>query len=208
MTAPAALRWLKTSSIWTYRTLTWAIVAATFAVGAVVLGLRYWLLPSIDNFRDDIARVVSNASRQHISIGRISGNWDGLRPRLILENVTVFDRSDRPALELARVDSTLSWRSLAVMRVSFHALDVYRPMLDVRRDAQGGMWVAGIQVDAAGSEDGGFVDWLLDQPDIEIHDAGVQWTDEMRGAPPLTLNRVHLQIVNRGRRHRFGLQAE
>jgi len=208
VTAPAALRWLKKSSIWTYRTLTWAIVVVTFAVGAVVLGLRYWLLPNIDNFREDIARVVSNASRQHIAIGKISGNWDGLRPRLIFENVTVFDRSDRPALELARVDSTLSWRSLAVMRVSFHALDVYRPMLDVRRDPQGGIWVAGIELDSTGSDGGGFVDWLLDQPDIEIHDAGLEWTDEMRGAPPLTLKHVRLQIVNRGRRHRFGLQAE
>ena len=118
MTAAAALRWLKKSTLWTYRTLVWAMLAAIFAVGAVVLGLRYWVLPNIDHFRDDIARAVSNASRQHISIGKISGNWDGLRPRLVLENVMVYDRADRPALELTRVDSTLSWRSLAIMRVS------------------------------------------------------------------------------------------
>jgi uncharacterized protein (TIGR02099 family) len=209
VTAAAALRWLKKSTLWTYRTLVWAMLAATFVVGAVVLGLRYWVLPNIDDFRDDIARAVSNASRQHISIGKISGNWDGLRPRLVLENVVVYDHADRPALELTRVDSTLSWRSLAIMRVSFHALDIYNPMLDVRRDAQGGVWVAGIEVDAsASSDDGGFAEWLLDQPDIEIHDAALRWTDELRGAPALSLKHVNLQLVNRGRRHRFGLQAE
>lgn len=208
MTAAAALRWLKKSSVWTYRTLVWALLAVAFVTGAVVLGLRYWLLPNIDHFRDDIARVVSNASRQHISIGKISGNWDGLRPRLVLENVTVYDRSDRPALEFSRVDSTLSWRSLAIMRVSFHALDIYKPVLDVRRDPQGGIWVAGIELDQSAGEGGGFADWLLEQPDIEVHDAGLVWTDELRGAPPLALKHVNLQLVNRGRRHRFGLQAE
>lgn len=208
MTAAAALRWLKESSLWTYRTLLWVTFAVTLAIGSVVLGLRYWLLPNIDHFREDIERVVSEATRQHIAIGRISGNWDGLRPRLVLENVTVHDKADRPALELSRVDGTLSWRSLAVMNVSFHALDIYRPALDVRRDARGGIRVAGIELDAAGGDGGGFADWLLHQPDIEIHDASLNWTDEQRGAPTLALSHVNLQLVNRGRRHRFGLQAE
>ena len=208
MSVAAALGWVKKSSACTYRAVIWALLAVAFAAGAVVLGLRYWLLPNIDHYRDDIARAVSNASHQHIAIGKISGNWDGLRPRLVLEDVTVYDRSDRPALEFSRVDSTLSWRSLAIMQVSFHALDIYQPTLDVRRDAQGGMWVAGIALDENGGEGGGFADWLLDQPDIEIHDAAVRWTDELRRAPPLALTQVNLQLVNRGQRHRFGLRAE
>lgn len=204
----AALRWLKTSSLWTYRTLLWATLTVIFLCAAVVLGLRYWLLPNIDNYRDDIARAVSSAARQHISIGHISGNWDGLRPRLVLENVIVYDKADRPALELSRVDSTLSWQSLAVLRVSFHALDIYRPVLDVRRDGRGVLWVAGIEADTAAADGGGFGDWLLAQPDVEIHDATLVWNDEQRMAPELRLSRVNLQIVNRGKRHRFGLTAE
>jgi len=208
VTAAAALRWLKKSSLWTYRTLLWALFAVVLVCGAVVLTLRYAVLPNIDSYRDDIARIVSDATRQHIAIGKITGNWDGLRPRLVLENVVVYDKADRPALELSRVDSTLSWRSLAVMRVSFHALDIYRPVLDVRRNAQGVISVAGLELGSAGSEGGGVADWLLEQPDIEIHDAAVDWTDEARGAPPLALRRVYLHLANRGQRHRFGLQAE
>lgn len=205
--ASAALRWLKTSSLRTYRTLLWATLTAIFLCASVVLGLRYWVLPNIDHYREDIARLVSNASRQHISIGHISGNWDGLRPRLVLENVTVYDHADRPALALSRVDGTLSWRSLAALHVSFYALDIYRPVLDVRRDARGALSVAGIEMGAAG-DGGGFGNWLLEQPDIEIHDAALNWTDELRNAPPLRLSRVNLQLVNRGTRHRFGLTAE
>ena len=208
MTAAAALRWLKKSSLWTYRTVLWALFAVVLVCGTVVLTLRYAILPNIDSYREDIARIVSDATRQHIAIGKISGNWEGLRPRLMLENVTVYDKADRPALELSRVDSTLSWRSLAVMRVRFHALDIYRPVLDVRRSVDGVISIAGMELDAAESEGGGFADWLLQQPDIEIHDAAVDWTDEARGAPTLALRRVNLRLLNGGQRHRFGLQAE
>ena len=163
------------------------MLAAIFVVGAVVLGLRYWVLPNIDDFRDDIARAVSNASRQHISIGKISGNWDGLRPRLVLENVMVYDQAG-PAR--ARADARRQHAVVAIARdhagAAFMRSTSTIPMLDVRRDAQGGVWVAGIEVDAsASSEGGGFAEWLLDQPDIEIHDAALRWTDELRGAPPL-----------------------
>jgi uncharacterized protein (TIGR02099 family) len=208
VTAAAALRWLKTSSLWTYRTVLWTVLAVVFVCASVVLSLRYWVLPNIDTFRPQIERVVSEATHQHISIGRISGNWDGLRPRLVLEGVTVYDKADRPALRFSRVDSTLSWRSAAIMRVSFHALDIYQPMLDVRRDAKGTISVAGIELDTQQTEGGGFVAWLLDQPDIELHDAGVVWTDDLRAAPPHALQHVTLHLVNRGRRHRFGLQAQ
>ncbi len=42
---------------------------------------------------------------------------------------------------------------------------------------------------------------------IEIRDATIVWTDELRGAPQLELKSVRLQIVNRGGNHQFGLRA-
>ncbi|MGH6693342.1 MAG: YhdP family protein, partial [Gammaproteobacteria bacterium] len=52
-----------------------------------------------------------------------------------------------------------------------------------------------------------FADSLLRQRDIEVHDATIIWNDELRKAPQLELRNVHLQLVNRGDRHRFGLRA-
>ncbi|MDH5536063.1 MAG: YhdP family protein, partial [Betaproteobacteria bacterium] len=192
------------SSLWVYRVLTWSVLLLGLAVAAVVLSLRYWVLPNVDSYRDKIARTISHVANQQITISRISGNWDGMRPELVLEGVTVFDASGRPALELSRVDNTLSWLSLAVLEPRFHSLEIHQPALDVRRDARGVIAVAGIELKEEG---GGFVDWLLRQREFAVRDANISWHDGLRGAPSLELKRVNLVVRNSGGRHRFGLKA-
>lgn len=195
--------WTRVSSLWVYRALTWSVLAAGLIFAAAVLALRYWVLPNIEEYREDIARVVSKTVRQKIEIGYIRGNWDGLRPQLVLEQVRVLDVEGRPVLQLSRVDSTLSWLSLVTLQPRFRALDIHRPTLEVRRDATGAIFVAGVKV----SKDGGFGNWLLRQRDVEVIDATVAWTDEQRAAPRVEFKHVRLHMINRGSRHRFGLQA-
>ena len=201
----AVFRWLRIRSLAIYRLLTWMVLGAGLLFAAMVIGLRYWILPNIEHYRDDIAQAVSKAANQRITIGKISGNWDGIRPELVLENVTVFDHAGRPALELSRIDNTLSWLSFAALEPRFHALNISRPTFDIRRDARGVISVAGIELKAP--EDGGFVDWLLRQPEIAVRDAAITWRDELRGAAPLELKHVELLVRNRGARHRFGLRG-
>jgi uncharacterized protein (TIGR02099 family) len=203
----AALRWLKLSSAWTWRALGWMVGGVALASAILVVALRYWFLPNVDLYRDEIAAAISSAVDLRVTIGRISADWDGMRPMLTLEQVTVFDKAGRRALELARVENTLAWRSLPSMRLHFYALDIYRPTLEIRRDANGVLSVAGIELRTDDREHAGFVDWLLAQRDIEVHNAEVSWTDELRHAPPLRLSDASLQILNRGNHHRFGLRA-
>ena len=200
------LGWLGISSLWVYRVVTWTVLAGGLAFAGAVLGLRYWILPNIESYRGDIARIVSERARQKVAIGSIHANWDGLRPQLMLGQVTVFDAAGRPALELTRIDTTLSWLSLATLELRFHAVDIYRPTLDVRRDARGVLSVAGIEM--TGPEaGGGFADWLLRQRDVEVHDAAIVWNDELRAAPQIEFKSVFFQLFNRGSRHYFGLRA-
>ncbi len=98
---------MRVSTLWVYRAIAWSVLAAGLVCASVVLALRYWILPNIENYRDDIARIVSEKARQKITIGSISANWDGLRPQLMLEQVTVHDAGGTPALMLSRVDHTL-----------------------------------------------------------------------------------------------------
>lgn len=200
-------RWFKSCSLWGYRLLTWGILASGFLFAAIILTLRYWILPDIAAYRDDIAQTLSRSLQQRVSIGGIAANWDGLRPQLALSQVVVHDAGGRPALELPRVDATLSWRSAALLQINFHALDVYRPVLTVRRDVQGGITVGGIALNLDEPGSGGFSRWLLGQRDIEIHDAKLVWNDDLRGAPALELDRLQLRIVNSGDRHRLGMRA-
>lgn len=207
MPISAKLKWLHISSLWGYRILTWAVLAVGFAFAAIVLSLRYWVLPNIEQYRGDIAQAVSQAAHQRVTIGKISANWDGIRPELVLENVTLFDAGNQPALELPRVDNTLSWLSLLTFELRFHSLEFRRPVLNIKRDARGTIWVAGIALTQRPEEGGGVADWLLRQRKIVVRDAEISWLDELRGAPQLDLKRVDLQVENRGDRHRFGLRA-
>ncbi|MFN7086091.1 MAG: YhdP family protein [Burkholderiales bacterium] len=201
------LKWLRVSSLRVYRVLTWVVVGAGFAFAVIVLSLRYWVLPNIGQYREDIARAVSQAANQRVTIGKISASWDGMRPELVLEGVTVYDDAGRPALELPRVDNTLSWLSLGVGGLRFHQIEFHQPTLNVRRDADGTVWVAGIALARKPEEGEGVVDWLLRQREIVVRDATLSWSDEMRGAPLLDLTQVQLRLANRSERHRFGLRA-
>ena len=191
---------------WCWHRLVWIIALGLLLVAGSVLALRYWVLPHIESYRETIAQSVSQAAGQRVTIGKITADWDGLRPRLNLGNVVVYDKTGRAALTLQRVDSTLSWRSVIWRQPLFHALDFYEPALDIRRDKNGVVSVGGIEMGGDGGE-GGFSDWVLSQRDIEIHNAAIDWTDEKRGAPLLQLRQVSLQLVNRGKRHRFGVKA-
>ncbi len=206
MSFPTARRWLTAGSVWTSRALILSALGVALTCGFLLLSLRYWVLPNIESYREDIAARVSRAADLRITIERISGHWRGVRPHLKLEGVTVYDKAGRRALVLARVDSTVAWKSLVTLRPHFHTLDIHQPLLDVRRDSKGILSIAGIALEGDRTN-GGFSDWMLAQPDVEIHDASVTWTDELRQAPPLQLSAVNLQLVSRGSRHRFGLRA-
>lgn len=207
MSLAAARSRIQSSSLLIYRVLTWAVLVTGFVFAAVILGLRYWILPDIGNHREAIAQRLSAAVQQKVTIGGLSGNWNGLRPQLALDQVVVHGADGRAALELPRVEATLSWRSAALLQVNFHSLDIYRPVLTMRRDSRGALTVAGIPLKLEEQSDGAVSRWLLDQRDIQIHDARLLWNDELRAAPVLELDQVRLRIVNSGDRHRLALRA-
>ncbi|SFW29074.1 TIGR02099 family protein [Nitrosovibrio sp. Nv17] len=181
------------------------MAAACFA--CLLLLLRYWLLPDIERYRETIAAAISHATGQHVTIGGIRANWDGLRPHMLLHTVKVHDRAGHPVLLLQQLEGTLAWRSLAHAELRFRTIEIDRPDLIVRRDASGAIHVAGFLVDAepADGEDG-FSDWLLRQRQVIIRNATILWRDELRNAPALPL-RVDLRLRNNGDRHRFGIRA-
>lgn len=196
------------AGVWLWARRLFLFGAGVFALlfAAAVVALRYWLLPDIGLYRQDIAASLTQATGHRIDIGRIAGDWEGLRPRLVLEKVTVHDLDGKPALELGHVESVLSWWSLLTADVRFYSLAIDRPMLEVRRDPDGLIYVAGMVTNQPGVK-GHFLNWLLRQHRIVIRDAEIHWQDKLRQAPLLELHNVNLRVENHGSRHRFGLKA-
>ncbi len=170
--------------------------------------LRYWLLPDIEHYRNDIASAISQAAGQRVTIDSISANWDGLHPHLVLRKLQVYDKEDNPALLLNKLESTPSWRSLLYGELRFREIKIYQPNLLVQRDAKGVLYVAGISLDKEQTaSQNGFLNWLLYQRHVDVINAHILWQDEKRGAPLLELKAVSLHLENSKSRHRFGLRA-
>ncbi len=188
------------------RVLEWLAWCALFAVVAVVLALRYWLLPHVEDYRAPIVAALSRSIGLPVKIGAIEADWQGLRPRLNFSDVRIYDRAGRVALVLPAVKNVVSWRSVMFLDLRLRSLTVEAPKLTVRRDAAGEIYIAGMQLSGA-APGGGFSDWVLGQREIVVHDAEIEWRDEKRGAPPLALHAVDFRLRNTGDKHAMGLSA-
>jgi uncharacterized protein (TIGR02099 family) len=203
-----AFRLFKHGAAWGYRLLAILGVVCAVAFAAVVLMMRYWILPNIDTYRPLLARALSKAANQRIDIGHIEGEWDGLRPRLILRDLRLLDREGRERVHLQEVDSTLAWVSVLSGELEFYAIELQNLKLEVRRSASGAFEIAGIVLGQSNEAGGsGLGDWLLRQHRIVLRDSELSWTDEKLSGLPLELKDVEIRVEQLFGTHRFALQA-
>jgi uncharacterized protein (TIGR02099 family) len=200
----------RTANTVTHHTLAFvfkALVVAYFIFCAIVLSLRYIVLPNVDTYKPHIERMVSRAIGNKVSIGALDASWQGLHPRFGLRDVIIHDKSGNDALTLPEVEATLSWWSFAAGDLRLHRLRINRPDLDIRRDTQGGLYVGGIFLDPGKSGNSKGPDWVLSQREIVVRGGRVRWNDEQRAAPELMLENVDIVLRSNWQRHLFALRA-
>jgi uncharacterized protein (TIGR02099 family) len=190
------------------RALAWAALAVYFGVGFLVLGLRQVVLPNIAHYRGDIERSLAHTLALPVAIHAIDARWQGLWPNLRIHGLVIQDAEGRPALAFDEVEADLAWSTLWHWQPHFARLEIDAPSLDLRRDAQGRLFVAGLEIKADNQPGDDFSDWLLAQDRVVIRNATVTWHDDLRQAPPLALAKLDFDLRNSGSRHRFGLTAE
>ncbi|NYT61355.1 TIGR02099 family protein [Alcaligenaceae bacterium] len=190
-----------------------AFLVVYFLAAGVFLGIRYWILPNIDQWRPYIAQQLSTALHTRVSLGEVKADWHGLHPRLELTDVSFTDRRDRKVLSLPKVRAVLSWRSVLVGMPQFVSLQADNIDISIRRDRRQRLWVLGqsFQIDAAEQQDSAIQEqalaWLMAQRQLRLRNTTIRWVDEFRLAPPMVLKAVTLTMNNVGVEHRFSLVA-
>lgn len=190
-----------------------SLMGAVLLLAAVAWAvLLFQILPRIGDWRQDVAEQATRALGVTVRIGALQGHADGMWPVLSLRQVELLDDRGQVALSLPEVSArvslaTLSPQALWAGEVRLDRLELLRPDLDVRRDRQGQLHVAGLRVSSQPSGADGTsagADWVLSQSLIRIRGGSVRWTDELRGRPTLRLQGVEVALrhgLGLGRRH-------
>src|SRR3546814_5173396 len=86
-----------------------------FLLAAGFLGIRYWVLPNIDDWRPQISQALSSMLDTDVSMGEIKAQWTGLNPQLEIANVAFTGQ--RRQMLLRSEEHTSELQSL--MRISY-----------------------------------------------------------------------------------------
>ncbi|MEC5385936.1 YhdP family protein [Uliginosibacterium sp. H3] len=188
--------------VWRCVLVTWLVLAAAFLL------VRYVAMPQVAEHRVEIASALSQALGLKVEIDALQAQWNGLRPELQMRGMRIFDKEQRVALALPRVDAVVAWSSLLRWQLELQRLRLDRPELALRREADGTVFVAGIAVRLDKKQDDSKLgELLLSQHEIHIDNARVLWEDQVRKAPPLVFDKLSLLLQNRGDTHRFSVAA-
>ena len=188
------------------RWMLWLLASAWIAMAMVWGGLHFLIVPRIAELRPWVEQQVSQAVGAKVHIGAIAAKSNGLIPSLELRDVRLLDAQHREVLHLPTVLVALSPRS--VLSLGFEQLYIDSPVLDVRRTADGQIWVAGFSVSGAGNQTSAGADWVFSQTELAIVHGTVHWTDELRGVPSLALTDVDVVLRNRFLTHAMRLDAK
>ena len=167
--------------------------------------LHGWIVPRIGEFRPQLEAQAARALGVPVRIGSITARSEGLIPSVELLDVALLDAQGRAALQLPRVVVALSPRSL--LNRGFEQLYIERPDLDIRRQADGRIVVAGLTFSETAGADNAAADWLFSQGEVVIQGGTLRWTDELRGAPELALEEVDVLLRNSSWQHNMRIAA-
>ncbi|MBC7444052.1 MAG: TIGR02099 family protein [Polaromonas sp.] len=196
------LRWIAAA----LRGLLWLVASAWLLFGLSWGVLHGWIVPRIAEFRPRLEAQASQALGVPVRIGRITGSSPGAIPSFELHDVSLLDAQGREALRLPHVIGALTPTSL--WGLGFEQLVIDGPEIDVRRAADGKIFVGGLEL-SRGSAGGRSTaaDWLFSQTEFIVRGGTVRWIDELRQAPPLILRAVDGVLRNGRQRHLMRLDA-
>ncbi len=194
----------------TLRYLLITLLLLYFVAATMMLGVRYLVLPHINEWRPQIEKRLSSALGAQVTMGEIAASWSGLNPTLALENLRLRDRQSN--LELLYVPdafAVVSWRSLLALDIRLRQLEINGIHLSGSRRDDGRFVLAGNVVEEHSSEkfklstDTPAVRWLLNQGQIVIRNATFLWDDQLRRAPELAIEGIDITISNGIFRHQL-----
>lgn len=187
------------------------ILVAYFLLAIVVLGLRYVVLPQIDQWRPQIQQQLGQALGVRVNLGPVTASWHGLNPVIRVDGMHLFNDRDQRVLDVPSAVAQLRWTALLYGQLQFTVVQVKGVELNISRDPLGHIWMLGRRIDQADSASATvnahpLLAWLMMQRSLVLTQAKVRWRDAWRQAPDLYFDDVDIRVANQGGHHRAALR--
>ncbi len=159
-----------------FRVTGWVLLSAYMILAACLLLVRVWIMPDIEKFFPKLENYLEERTGADISVDSIKADWDFLRPRITLNQVTIAQPGQQASLTLPQVQATFSYLSFFELKPILARLIIVNPDLRIERQEEHVFNIAGFTVrtgntnqpSQAGSHARTIIDWFLDQDHLEI----------------------------------------
>lgn len=181
-------------------------LALLILVALLVSVLRF-VQPLANDFRDELAQVLSQRLGYQVSIGALRLSSAGLAPRLTLERVRL-SRPDDGAVALSLRAMELDLNVPATVRTrapQFEAFTLIGARLVVERSADGRLRILGLG--GLRSDDPKALELFLGQGELNLAKSEILYIDRSRGGKLARLTDLRLSLRNTGGRHSMNLRA-
>jgi uncharacterized protein YhdP len=129
-----------------------------------------------------------------VSVAALSGQWQGVAPRLQLGGLRIANPVSGEALTLQQVTVLPSWWSLLSWQPLFSSIVIQGPSVALVRNVDGHILLNGFDLSASRPSrkprERASANWLLRQKHIEISQAHISWEDKLLGLPRLDCSKA------------------
>lgn len=172
------------------------------------LAFQFYIKPNLNNYKTRIEILASEATGQTIKINSLEGRWDFINPEFALNEVVFYDSQNNTTLVLKKISADFSWLSPFYLSPTLSEIKLRTPKLLIRRDMTNKIFIGGIPIDS--SSNNKLTNWLLNQKMVSIEQGEIDWLDEYKKAPVLTLKDLNLNyktpfIIELIGQHKFDL---
>ncbi len=188
------------------------VILALVAVGLMILGhlvIRFIIWPQLETSKPAVEKLLSQRIGVEVKINELNVYWQGIRPVFDIRDLEfVVDSkrnpmtiADAPPLKIADIRGELSWSSFYHLKPYFTKLHASNAVIQVTRDSQKRLYVAGILA-GYGGDDFHLENWLFKQGDLKISDINILWKDFSKSkADAADLRIESMQLQNGIRQH-------
>ncbi len=178
------------------RVLFWSLLI--FAIS--ITGLRF-ALSELSYFKVELEQQISEQLGAPVTIGKIRGVLNGLKPELALQQIQVHSqKTNDTGLHLQEIHLGIDLVT-ALHEPLLEAIQVslIGAKLSVKRLKSGGIAIQGLPH----KDDNEQPAWIMQGKRYKLVDSEINWQDEKRNALPIELKHVNISIYNHDEQHKI-----